>query len=337
MDERSLELRVGLVVLATVAVLVVFVLLIGDIHFARQYKFYLDFKFSGAVAAGAPVKISGVKIGKVAAIEFIGDKPQSSAGEDAKPSERLQTRLTLAIDEANRGALPQGTEFFISTQGLLGEQYIEAVPGDRFGPAIEPGTTLRGVDPPRVDILLSRMSTILDAFSGLLSQNKGLLQDFAKAATGLTQNLDDVLVKKRAAIDSTVDNLAAISTHAKDMTEKLNLALGTAEELRATVRDLQTSAKQLPPAIESARHALSEGDRVLGAIDATQLKQTLGNAQTVSANAAALTDDAKVLVKKMRRGEGTVGALLSDEDIYDDLKELVRDLKQHPWKVIWRD
>ena len=31
------------------------------------------------------------------------------------------------------------------------------------------------------------MSTVLDAFSGLLSQNKGLLQDFAKAATDLSQ------------------------------------------------------------------------------------------------------------------------------------------------------
>ena len=333
MDERSLELRVGLVVLATIAVLVVFVLLIGDVHFAKQYKFYLEFKFSGAVAAGAPVKISGVKIGKVDGIEFIGnvsaDKPQTG--------ERLQTRLTLAIDETSKGALPQGTEFFVSTQGLLGEQYIEAVPGDRYGAPIEPGSTIRGIDPARVDILVARMGSVLDAVAGLLGQNKGLLQDFAKAATGLTQNLDDMFVKKRATLDATIDNLGAVSEQAKEMTTKLNTALGGAENLRATVHDVQTAAKQLPPIVESARHIGTEGERVLGAIDSAALKKTLANAQTVSSNAVELTADAGALVKKMRRGEGTVGALLSDEDVYDDLKELVRDLKQHPWKVIWRD
>lgn len=329
MDERSLEMRVGLVVLATVAVLVVFVLLIGDVHFAKQYKFYLEFKFSGAVAAGAPVKISGVKIGKVDAIEFIGDTPQQN--------ERLQTRLTLAIDEKSRGALPLGTEFFVSTQGLLGEQYIEAVPGDRFGPTIEPGATIRGIDPARMDILIARMGTVLDAVSGLLSQNKGLLGDFAKAATGLAQNVDGMLVKKRASLEASIDNMNAISQQTKEVTSKLNIALGEATDLRATVRELQATAKQLPSATEQAKHMIGEGDRVLSALDSAQLKKVMSNTQAVSANAVELTADAEALVKKMRRGEGTVGALLSDEDIYDDLKELLRDLKQHPWKVIWRD
>jgi phospholipid/cholesterol/gamma-HCH transport system substrate-binding protein len=43
------------------------------------------------------------------------------------------------------------------------------------------------------------------------------------------------------------------------------------------------------------------------------------------------------MVDKMSRGEGTVGALLQDEEVYDDLKELIRDLKRHPWKLIWED
>jgi len=32
-----------------------------------------------------------------------------------------------------------------------------------------------------------------------------------------------------------------------------------------------------------------------------------------------------------------VGQMLSDEEIYDDLKELLRDIKQHPWKLIWEE
>jgi len=39
----------------------------------------------------------------------------------------------------------------------------------------------------------------------------------------------------------------------------------------------------------------------------------------------------------LRKGKGTAGALLVDEQIYDDLKELVRDLKRNPWKFFWKE
>ena len=39
----------------------------------------------------------------------------------------------------------------------------------------------------------------------------------------------------------------------------------------------------------------------------------------------------------VRAGRGTVGALLMDEEIYDDLQEMVRDLKHNPWKFFWRE
>jgi phospholipid/cholesterol/gamma-HCH transport system substrate-binding protein len=31
-----------------------------------------------------------------------------------------------------------------------------------------------------------------------------------------------------------------------------------------------------------------------------------------------------------------VGALVMDEALYDDLQELLRDLKNNPWKFFWR-
>ncbi len=322
MNEKALELRVGLVVLATIAVLVIFVLLIGDFHFAKTYTLEVDFKFSGALAAGAPVKISGMHIGRVDNVSFIGDQPQSG--------ERLQTAVILHIDRSAQNALPEGTEFFVSTQGILGEPYIEAVPGDHFGSPLQPGTVVRGVDPPRTDLMLARMAVVLDAFSGVLSQNRGALGDLVKAMTGLTHNLDDTLSKKKMTIEGAVDNLSEIAKNGREISQKLDVAMGEATELRQLVKDVTTSAHALPGTVQNAQQALGEGRRVLQAVDAEQLKKTMANAQAIS-------DDAKAITKKMRRGEGTVGALLADEDIYDDLKELVHDLKAHPWKIIWRN
>ncbi len=322
MDDKALELRVGLVVLAAIGVLIGFVLMIGDFHFAKQYRIYVDFKFSGTIAAGAPVKISGIPIGRVERIDFIGREAPAEGGE------RLQTRLSVLIDESARSALPEGTEFFISTAGILGEQYLEAVPGDRVGDPIPPDTILRGIDPPRTDLLIARLNSLLDTFSRLLSENRGLLQDLAKSATGLTTTLDDLLRNKRTQINGMLDNLDAASREAKMISEKVNRGLGSADDLKATMDNAQRTMAEAQKAIASINAALDDKDR---------LKRTLANLETLSANGVELTGDAKALTKKLRRGEGSVGALLGDEDIYDDLKELLRDVKQHPWKIIWRD
>ncbi len=43
------------------------------------------------------------------------------------------------------------------------------------------------------------------------------------------------------------------------------------------------------------------------------------------------------IVSHIKKGEGTVGALVMDEEIYDDVQEMVRDLKHNPWKFLWRE
>jgi phospholipid/cholesterol/gamma-HCH transport system substrate-binding protein len=39
----------------------------------------------------------------------------------------------------------------------------------------------------------------------------------------------------------------------------------------------------------------------------------------------------------VRKGNGTAGALLVREEIYADLREMIRDLKRNPWKFFWKE
>jgi phospholipid/cholesterol/gamma-HCH transport system substrate-binding protein len=43
------------------------------------------------------------------------------------------------------------------------------------------------------------------------------------------------------------------------------------------------------------------------------------------------------LVSNVKAGKGTVGALLVREEIYADLREMLRDLKKNPWKFFWKE
>ena len=51
----------------------------------------------------------------------------------------------------------------------------------------------------------------------------------------------------------------------------------------------------------------------------------------------AVMTDVQAVSTRVRSGHGTVGALLMDEEIYDDLQEMIRDLKHNPWKFFWRE
>ena len=43
------------------------------------------------------------------------------------------------------------------------------------------------------------------------------------------------------------------------------------------------------------------------------------------------------MVTDLRAGKGTAGALLARDELYSDLRELIRDLKRNPWKFFWKE
>ena len=49
---------------------------------------------------------------------------------------------------------------------------------------------------------------------------------------------------------------------------------------------------------------------------------------------ANLTDSVKTIVEKIKNGEGTMGKLLMDQAVYDNLEAFTADIKRHPWKLL---
>ena len=47
-----------------------------------------------------------------------------------------------------------------------------------------------------------------------------------------------------------------------------------------------------------------------------------------------LAKSAKTVVERLKNGEGTIGKLLTEEKIYNDLEDFVADIKAHPWKLL---
>jgi len=63
--------------------------------------------------------------------------------------------------------------------------------------------------------------------------------------------------------------------------------------------------------------------------------------EKVTDNLARLSDSVSEIVERIRKGEGTIGKLLKEDAVYDDVKamtgnfrEFSEDIKRHPWKLL---
>ena len=76
---------------------------------------------------------------------------------------------------------------------------------------------------------------------------------------------------------------------------------------------------------------------MLGPQQQQEIQTAIHDGQELVSRANAISVDAQSIVTHIREGRGTVGALLMDEEIYDDVTEMLRDLKHNPWKLFWRE
>ncbi|HLA75509.1 MAG TPA: outer membrane lipid asymmetry maintenance protein MlaD [Gammaproteobacteria bacterium] len=117
MQQKTLEITVGLFIAAGLAALLVLALKVSNVSaFSDNSGYVLKAKFEniGGLKVRSPVTVAGVRVGRVASIGF-DDVSQ-------------QAVVTLSINH-NFDKLPSDTSASIFTSGLLGEQYIGLEPG----------------------------------------------------------------------------------------------------------------------------------------------------------------------------------------------------------------
>jgi phospholipid/cholesterol/gamma-HCH transport system substrate-binding protein len=168
--DRSIEFKVGLLILVGMVVFGGFIFILGNFSFSSGYTLYVDYGFSGNIQPGAPVKVSGIKVGKVEDVEFLGGKVIDKSGR------RVQVRLEVWVEDRVKDTVRRDAEFFINTSGVLGEQYLEIVPGEDYtNPPLGEGVVVAGVDPPRTDLIVARLYVVLDQLSKVLTEDRDFI------------------------------------------------------------------------------------------------------------------------------------------------------------------
>src|SRR2546430_11976640 len=129
---RWLQLKVGLVIIAAVAGILVAVMNLNEGMglFGRRATFRALVADSHGIKVGAPVRLNGVDTGNIIRIAI-----DSSNG---------KVSLTFTVNNDIRPLLRRDAAVLIRPMGLLGDKYLELLPGTPKEPALPEGAVLTG-------------------------------------------------------------------------------------------------------------------------------------------------------------------------------------------------
>lgn len=338
-QEKSIEVKVGVLILVSLGILAAFVLIMGGLSFEKTYTVYVDFDNPGGLQSGAPVRVAGVKVGKVAELAFMGGKV------DPKTNRRTLVRAKLNIEARVKDSIHDDADFYVTTQGVLGEQFLAIDPGSPQKGVLAENTIVKGIDPPRLDLFLAKAYELLDTTMNGIRNNRELISDIATNTAGLLKGLNTTLTDNRERINRTMANLESLTAEANTLTVHARTQYVDNPKISRTIDNIDRLStdiqKDSGPMLKDARESLANLNRaskvIGGEEENAKLKKTIEDVAQLAARANATAADAQAIVQHIKKGNGTVGALVMDEAIYDDVQEMVRDLKHNPWKFLWRE
>lgn len=155
----KLELKVGIFVFFGLLILVVFILSIGGFKsWTQGYRVKINFDFINGVKIGAPVRFAGIDVGDVKKINFI------FLPEGPKVEVTAWVKKDIKI--------PQDSTVWVNTLGLLGEKYIEIMPGKDWKNIVAQGRPINGRNPVAMHEVAELVKNMANDFEAIMAKIK---------------------------------------------------------------------------------------------------------------------------------------------------------------------
>lgn len=337
------EVRVGLFVLVGLSVIGLVIFLIGDARqvFERKIRYQTTFSDVEGLVPGSLVRMGGVDIGRVDAVRF----PDNA--------ERADIILTISIVSRVSGRIRADSVAKIEAKGLLGDKLLAVTQGSADKPALAEDEFI--LSSPG-DNLLSNLSGLgekasivvgnLEKTTGTFAE-EGFRGDVRASATALRNFLESLesgegYVPRLLRDKDEADKLSRAVSNLETTSQKLNSILAQVDTAVARVNRGPGFAHELIYGEEGAR-ALAQFGQAAEEVALTLkgiregdglARQVLfggddANAGKIMDDLAAITGDLRVVTRQVREGKGTLGALLVDPSVYEDVKVLLGNVQRN--------
>lgn len=299
------ETKVGILAAFAIALLIIgYNFLKGNSVFTNETVLYARYSQVDGLAVSKPVLVNGYQIGRVAALEL---QPDASIIATLKINGKYEIpKNTIAKLE---GTDLLGSKAIVLT---LGSDKNFAVDGDFLETNVAKGLmeTMQPVQK-KAEMIIAKMDSILTNVNAILNPNlqKNIDQSFTSIAATLgslestSKKVDALVGSESARLSSILANVEAITLNFKNNGAKID---GIMNNL----------------------------NQVTNKVAALNFEQTINNANKAVA-------DLQSMITDVKNGKGTIGALLTDRQMYDNLTNasknldaLMIDLKANPKRYV---
>lgn len=341
--ERRVAVRAGLFVAIGLSIAGVVIFLLGKerMLFDKQITYIGAFENVDGLGVDAPVRLGGLQVGRVSNINFapdLGDK---------------RIVVTMEVNAKYRERVRRDSVARVASRGVLGDKAIDISLGSPEAEMLKPGEEIATGSSGDLSSLLKASGEIIDNAVAITRDLRGAIAAYTdpqlrndvsgliKSARNIVgqvetgkgaihwaiydkqsaEDLHDVLVsiaQTAARLDNAVAQVEAIllevqqghgSAHALIYDQKLANAITEVGKAADEVANLVHDAKKSP---NGAINQLVYGD-------ARGLFNDLGQA----------AGDIRTITARIRSGEGTLGAVINDPTVYEDLKEILGNVKRN--------
>ncbi|MEK6539431.1 MAG: MlaD family protein [Deltaproteobacteria bacterium] len=317
MAKLTPEAKVGIFVLIGIILLVYMSLRVGGIQFgmAEGYEVYIRFDSAAGLDNDAPVRVAGVEIGRVKGIVLQNNK--------AKVVLRINPDVKIGKDFTA----------VLKTKGLLGERYVELIPGSPNAPSLEAGGEITRVttytDLDKLISILSDAATDIKKVSESLSnalggrEGQATLKNIVTNIDEITERLNNVVKRNDEKFARIVNNFELFSKILKEQGPEITGGLkAVADNLNQLIAE---NKEPLRDGIDNLRTATAK------------LGETMETINRLAKNVEPKIDDSvetiKSIVNKVDRGEGTLGKLVNDTTIHDSFNKTLTGINSYLGRV----
>lgn len=341
--ERRFLVRAGLFVAMGLGLAALVVMLIGKERrfFDEQMRYRAAFDDVDGLKLDSPVRLGGLEVGRVTGISFAPDLGDKRIAVEMEVSAKFKDRVRG--DSVAR----------VSSRGVLGDKAVDISLGSPEAPAIEMGAELQtGVS--------GDLTSLLKASGEIVDNAVVISRDLRLAVTAYTNDelrtdvgaLMKSLRKIAGQIETgdgtahaliydrkTADGVKALLASATGAASRLDAAVGHVEGLLRQVKEGQGLAHAL---LYDAKGAGALSELAAAATEVSALvsdarksrngaihQLVYGDSRGMFADLGSAAEDLKAITGKVKSGQGSLGGLIYDPSVYEDLKDILGNVKRN--------
>ena len=284
------ELKVGIILVGAFLIGTITVVSFSGIreYFRPTFEIHAQMDKISGLKPGALVMLSGVHVGNVKQIQL-----SAGTGQGVLVSMRIYSQY--------QNDIRRDAKAMLGSQGLLGDKYVELDPGHGEKEPVHPGDIIAaGGDPSDLSNIVGQAEDLTGQMKLLIAELTGLARELRTGTGTLGRMVQDDDLYNTA--KQTTDRLAATADKfgdtAKSITEAGKTYKKLGDELRESIINQDGTLKKLaqdPAPFENLSSSLVKMDAVL---------------------------------EKLAAGEGSLGKLLNDDTVTEELTGLLKDIRR---------